>query len=77
MAGYEEAVDPFVAYEEQDGVRFSWNVWPNSRVEATKCVVPLGVFYTPLKPVQNLQVSDATRWDRAPDAEHRKHSYTA
>eukprot|EP01132_Coremiostelium_polycephalum_P009305 gene9305-11406_t len=35
--------------EERDGVRFSWNVWPTSRVEATrKLLVPLGCMYTPL-----------------------------
>lgn len=46
----------FVELEEQDAVRMSWNVWPNSKLEATKCVVPLTVFYTPLKHVRNLQV---------------------
>ena len=45
----------FVELEEQDGVRMSWNVWPNSKLEATKCVVPLSIFYTPLKRVRNLQ----------------------
>ncbi|KAM9998029.1 hypothetical protein ACTFIY_007692 [Dictyostelium cf. discoideum] len=35
--------------EDRDGVRFSWNVWPTSRVEATKnLLVPLGCLYTPL-----------------------------
>lgn len=46
----------FVELEEQDGVRMAWNVWPNSKLEATKCVVPLSIFYTPLKRVRNLQV---------------------
>ncbi|XP_072170169.1 protein transport protein Sec23A-like [Diadema setosum] len=35
--------------EERDGVRFSWNVWPSSRLEATRMVVPLSALYTPLK----------------------------
>ncbi|NP_001086405.1 Sec23 homolog B, COPII coat complex component L homeolog [Xenopus laevis] len=35
--------------EERDGVRFSWNVWPSSRLEATRMVVPLGCLFTPLK----------------------------
>lgn len=35
--------------EEQDGVRFSWNVWPSSRLEATRMVVPLACLLTPLK----------------------------
>jgi protein transport protein SEC23 len=28
--------------EQRDGVRCSWNVWPSSRIEATRIVVPLG-----------------------------------
>jgi len=39
----------WAAYESQDGVRMSWNVWPNSRLEATKCVVPFASLVTPLK----------------------------
>eukprot|EP00096_Caligus_rogercresseyi_P013589 TRINITY_DN621_c0_g1_i2.p1 TRINITY_DN621_c0_g1~~TRINITY_DN621_c0_g1_i2.p1 ORF type:complete len:791 (-),score=227.84 TRINITY_DN621_c0_g1_i2:224-2596(-) len=35
--------------EDRDGVRLTWNVWPSSRIEATRMVVPLGAFYTPLK----------------------------
>jgi len=35
--------------EDVDGVRFNWNVWPVSRVEAAKVVLPLGCLYTPLK----------------------------
>lgn len=31
------------------GVRFSWNVWPSSRIEATRTVVPIAALYTPLK----------------------------
>ncbi|EGC40209.1 hypothetical protein DICPUDRAFT_44673 [Dictyostelium purpureum] len=39
----------FESSEDRDGVRFSWNVWPTSRVEATKnLLVPLGCMYTPL-----------------------------
>eukprot|EP00128_Syssomonas_multiformis_P010905 Colp12_sorted_trinity150504_noHs@20552 len=40
--------------EDRDGVRFSWNVWPSSRIEATRMVVPLGCLYTPLKERQDL-----------------------
>eukprot|EP01133_Synstelium_polycarpum_P000232 gene232-282_t len=40
----------FEQNEDKDGVRFSWNVWPTSRVEATrKLLVPLGCMYTPMK----------------------------
>lgn len=35
--------------EDRDGVRISWNVWPSSKLEATRMVVPLGVLVTPLK----------------------------
>ncbi|XP_068683716.1 protein transport protein Sec23A-like [Montipora capricornis] len=35
--------------EDRDGVRFSWNVWPSSRLEATRMVVPIGCMLTPLK----------------------------
>lgn len=46
MATYQEFISQG---EERDGVRFSWNVWPSSRIEAAKLVVPLGGLYTPLK----------------------------
>ncbi|XP_064103382.1 protein transport protein Sec23A-like [Macrobrachium nipponense] len=35
--------------ESREGVRFSWNVWPSSRIEATRMVVPVASMYTPLK----------------------------
>lgn len=35
--------------EDRDGVRFSWNVWPSSRLEATRMVVPVASLITPLK----------------------------
>eukprot|EP00898_Chlorokybus_atmophyticus_P002889 jgi/Chlat1/3600/Chrsp234S00259 len=44
----------FGELEAVEGVRLSWNVWPNSRVEATKCVVPFGALYTPLKKMPEL-----------------------
>lgn len=50
----QECMAEFAALEEQDGVRLSWNVWPNSRIEATKAVVPFASLYTPNKniPIQ-------------------------
>ncbi|KAI9193175.1 uncharacterized protein BJ171DRAFT_604748 [Polychytrium aggregatum] len=39
----------FDEIEDQDGVRLSWNVWPSTRLEATRMVVPIGCLYTPLK----------------------------
>lgn len=47
----------FYEAEEQDGVRFAWNIWPSSRLDATRnLVVPLGCLYTPLKKSQNAVV---------------------
>ncbi|KAJ1460107.1 hypothetical protein M885DRAFT_509837 [Pelagophyceae sp. CCMP2097] len=39
----------FQMQEERDGARMSWGVWPASRLEATRIVVPIGCVYTPLK----------------------------
>lgn len=36
------------------GVRLSWNVWPSSRLEATRTVVPISALYTPLKQREDL-----------------------
>lgn len=46
MTTYEEFIQQ---NEERDGVRFSWNVWPSSRLEATRLVVPIGCLYQPIK----------------------------
>jgi protein transport protein SEC23 len=40
--------------EDSDGVRLSWNVWPSTRLEATKMVVPCGLLYTPLKQIEHM-----------------------
>jgi protein transport protein SEC23 len=39
----------FEEIEDRDGVRFSWNVWPTSRIEASRLVVPISAIYTPMK----------------------------
>lgn len=36
------------------GVRLSWNVWPSSRIEATRTVVPVAALYSPLKQREDL-----------------------
>lgn len=46
MTSYQEYIQQ---NEDRDGIRFSWNVWPSSRLEATRMVVPLGCLFTPLK----------------------------
>ncbi|EDV19484.1 uncharacterized protein TRIADDRAFT_51161 [Trichoplax adhaerens] len=35
--------------EDRDGVRFSWNVLPSSRIEANRMVIPIGCIYQPMK----------------------------
>lgn len=39
----------FEEIEDQDGVRFSWNCFPNTKAETSKIVVPISCLYTPLK----------------------------
>lgn len=46
MATYQEFIQQ---NEDRDGVRFSWNLWPSSRLEATRLVVPVSCLFTPLK----------------------------
>ncbi|KAL6762935.1 hypothetical protein V8C86DRAFT_2509254 [Haematococcus lacustris] len=46
----------FAQLEEIDGVRLTWNIWPNSKLEATKSVIPFAALYTPNKKLPNLQV---------------------
>lgn len=47
----------FEALEDKDACRFSWNVWPSSKVEAGKLVVPVAAMYTPLKEMPQAPVS--------------------
>ena len=56
----------FAELEEADGVRLAWNVWPNSRLEAAKCVVPFAALYTPAKPLASMPVrrEDGGGWER-------------
>ncbi|ROW15522.1 hypothetical protein VPNG_02294 [Cytospora leucostoma] len=46
---YEALKEQWSDIEERDGVRLSWNVFPSSRMEASRLVVPIGALYTPLK----------------------------
>jgi protein transport protein SEC23 len=39
----------FSEQEDLNGIRFSWNVWPQTRMDATRIVVPIGCLFTPLK----------------------------
>ncbi len=46
----------FQQLEDADGVRMTWNIWPNSKLEATKCVIPFAAFYTPNKRLPHMPV---------------------
>ncbi|XP_055625918.1 protein transport protein Sec23A isoform X1 [Toxorhynchites rutilus septentrionalis] len=46
MTTYEEFIQQ---NEDRDGIRLTWNVWPSSRIDASRLVVPLGCLYQPLK----------------------------
>uniref|UniRef100_A0A673K9F6 Protein transport protein SEC23 n=1 Tax=Sinocyclocheilus rhinocerous TaxID=307959 RepID=A0A673K9F6_9TELE len=46
MSTYQEFIQQ---NEDHDGIRCSWNLWPSSRLEATRLVVPVSCLYTPLK----------------------------
>ena len=39
----------FHEMEQQNGLRCSWNVWPPTRMDMARMVLPLGCMYTPLK----------------------------
>lgn len=41
--GYQQQEQPHnpLASEESDGLRLSWGVWPSSRIEVTRIVVPV------------------------------------
>lgn len=42
--------DEYLATQQNvDGVQFTWNMWPHSRVDSQRLVVPLACFFTPLK----------------------------
>lgn len=43
-------------FEDVDAIRMPWNIWPRSKVEALKCVLPFSALYTPVKPLENLIV---------------------
>ena len=40
--------------EEIDGTRWTWHYWPSSRLDASRCVVPFGCLFTPLRPLPNM-----------------------
>lgn len=47
----------FEETEDINGVRFAWNAFPSTKVEAGKIVVPTGALYTPLKLRDDLPIA--------------------
>lgn len=47
----------FEEAEDINGVRFAWNSFPSTKVEAGKIVVPTGALYTPLKFREDLPIA--------------------
>lgn len=39
-----------------DAVRMTWNVWPRSKVDASKCVVPISAAISPIRPSPEIPV---------------------
>ncbi|XP_077249912.1 protein transport protein SEC23 E-like [Tasmannia lanceolata] len=37
-----------------DGVRMTWNVWPRSKVESSKCVIPIAASFSPILPLPSI-----------------------
>ena len=37
-------------------MRLIWNVWPSTRLEAAKCVLPLAAVYSPVKALASMPV---------------------
>ena len=42
--------------KEESNIRCSWNVFPQNKLDKERFIVPVGFHYTPLKPVENLQI---------------------
>ncbi|KAK6200989.1 component of COPII coat of ER Golgi vesicles [Scheffersomyces amazonensis] len=47
----------FEEAEDINGVRFAWNAFPSTKVEAAKIVIPTGALYTPLKHREDLPIA--------------------
>eukprot|EP00929_Paragymnodinium_shiwhaense_P012711 TRINITY_DN1202_c0_g1_i1.p1 TRINITY_DN1202_c0_g1~~TRINITY_DN1202_c0_g1_i1.p1 ORF type:complete len:755 (+),score=154.08 TRINITY_DN1202_c0_g1_i1:95-2359(+) len=46
----------FHQQEACNGIRMAWNVWPSTRLDATRIIVPLGCVYSPLYKAETLQL---------------------
>ncbi|CCE63867.1 hypothetical protein TPHA_0G00290 [Tetrapisispora phaffii CBS 4417] len=48
----------FETNEDINGIRFSWNIFPTTRTDANKNVVPIGCLYTPLKDISSVEENE-------------------
>lgn len=46
----------FEKSENEDGVRFAWNYFPNNKAMTQKVVMPPSLLYTPLKEIEGMPV---------------------
>ncbi len=46
----------FEKAESEDGIRFSWNYFPNNKAMNQKVVMPPAMLYTPLKEVEGMPI---------------------
>lgn len=42
-------METFYENEDRDNIRFSWNIFPQTKIQLTKNVIPLACMYAPLK----------------------------
>ena len=47
--------DPIIKREDENGIRFSFNLWPTNRIDAVSSSCPFGCLYTPLKKLPPLE----------------------
>eukprot|EP00271_Cylindrocystis_brebissonii_P003700 TRINITY_DN14953_c0_g1_i2.p1 TRINITY_DN14953_c0_g1~~TRINITY_DN14953_c0_g1_i2.p1 ORF type:complete len:764 (-),score=184.54 TRINITY_DN14953_c0_g1_i2:842-3133(-) len=46
----------FSELEATEGLRFSWNCWPSSRIDATRSIVPMATMWTPLQKFPDMPI---------------------
>jgi protein transport protein SEC23 len=44
----------FEAFEAANGLRFTWNEFPATKVDAARVVVPIAALYTPMKHIAHI-----------------------
>lgn len=49
-------MDKILALEDENGYRFSFNTWPNNKVDVVSASCPIGALYTPLKELPSNEI---------------------